>query len=220
MCGWLFTAIPAVICGHVARAKIRKSGGTLEGLGIATAGLIIGYIGVVIGLLGIPLLIGMIQSDRERARELAVERKECKALDGTIAVNVPGDWIDMPQLNALATIRAGNKSKEQYLIVISEPKSDFQDMTLETHHQTTRNQMLQKMKNGSGTNPTTKKINGYPALQDELHGTRENTNVVFLHTTVDTGDHYHQILAWTLKSRWVKHKDLLSEVTNSFHRTD
>ncbi|PYJ34057.1 MAG: hypothetical protein DME88_06520 [Verrucomicrobia bacterium] len=26
-CGWLFTAIPAVICGHVARSKIRKSGG-------------------------------------------------------------------------------------------------------------------------------------------------------------------------------------------------
>src|SRR4029453_10101312 len=25
-CGWLFTAIPAVICGHVARSKIRKSG--------------------------------------------------------------------------------------------------------------------------------------------------------------------------------------------------
>src|SRR6516225_3482216 len=43
-CGWLFTAIPAIICGHVARAKIRKSGGTLEGKNIAIAGLILGYI--------------------------------------------------------------------------------------------------------------------------------------------------------------------------------
>src|SRR5580765_260931 len=41
-CGWLFTAIPAVICGHIARAKIRKSGGTLGGKNMAIAGLILG----------------------------------------------------------------------------------------------------------------------------------------------------------------------------------
>jgi hypothetical protein len=41
-CGWLFTAISAVICGHIARSKIRKSGGALGGKGIATAGLILG----------------------------------------------------------------------------------------------------------------------------------------------------------------------------------
>src|SRR5438552_17175167 len=39
-CGWLFTAIPAVICGHIARSKIRKSCGALRGKGIATAGLL------------------------------------------------------------------------------------------------------------------------------------------------------------------------------------
>src|SRR5262245_45727147 len=41
-CGWLFTAIPAVICGHIAWSKIRKSGGTLGGKNIAIAGLIRG----------------------------------------------------------------------------------------------------------------------------------------------------------------------------------
>jgi len=42
---------------------------------------------------------------------------------------------------------------------------------------------------------------GHPALQDQLSGTEKGTNVVFLHTTVDDGDHFQQILAWTLKSR-------------------
>ena len=42
-CGWLFTAIPAVICGHIARSKIRKSGGGLGGKGI-------GYRGANLGL--------------------------------------------------------------------------------------------------------------------------------------------------------------------------
>jgi len=63
-CGWLLTAIPAVICGHVARSKIRKSGGALRGEGIATAGLILGYIALVLGVMGIPLLVSMIQSHR------------------------------------------------------------------------------------------------------------------------------------------------------------
>jgi hypothetical protein len=59
-CGWLFTAIPAVICGHIARAKIRKSGGAPGGKGIATAGLVLGYIALVVGIIGIPLLVSMI----------------------------------------------------------------------------------------------------------------------------------------------------------------
>jgi len=59
-CGWLFTAIPAVICGHIARAKIRKSGGALGGRGIATGGLVVGYMALVLGVMSIPLLISMI----------------------------------------------------------------------------------------------------------------------------------------------------------------
>jgi hypothetical protein len=37
-------AIPAVICGHLSRSKIKKSGGRITGGGMALAGLIIGYI--------------------------------------------------------------------------------------------------------------------------------------------------------------------------------
>src|SRR5437667_7710404 len=98
-CGWLFTAIPAVICGHIARSKIRKSGGTVGGKGIATAGLILGYVALVIGAMGIPLLISMIQSDRERLHRLSTERKEIASDDGKIKVTVPGMWTKMPGLN-------------------------------------------------------------------------------------------------------------------------
>jgi len=53
-------------------------------------------------------------------------------------------------------------------------------------------------------------------LQDELSGTENNTNVVFLHTTVDDSDHFQQILAWTLKSRWQQQNELLREITRTF----
>ncbi len=101
--GWLFTAIPAVICGHIARSKIRKSGGALGGKGIATAGLILGYIALTLGVMGIPLLVSMIQSDRERLHRLSTERKEIASDDGKLEVTVPGLWVKIPGLNKWAT---------------------------------------------------------------------------------------------------------------------
>jgi len=38
-----FTGIPAVICGHLALGKIKRSAGALKGSGLAIAGLILGY---------------------------------------------------------------------------------------------------------------------------------------------------------------------------------
>ena len=78
--------------------------------------------------------------------------------------------------------------------------------------------MLQTMKNASASEPVSVTIDNHPALQDELTGTEKGTNVIFLHTTVDDGDHFQQILAWTLKSRWQKPRTLsgLRDVTRSF----
>ena len=166
--------------------------------------------------MGIPLLISMIQSDRERLQRLSTERKEIASDDGKIKVTVPGTWTKLPELNKQASLQVGNKSKEGYLIVITDTKADLDNFTLEKHHQQTRDRMLQKMKNASATEPVSLTIDGHPALQDELTGTEKGTNVVFLHTTVDDGDYFQQILAWTLKSRWEKQDQLLREVTASF----
>jgi hypothetical protein len=223
----LFTAIPAVICGHVARAKIRKSGGALSGMGIATAGLILGYIALVLGVMGIPLLVSMIQSDRERLHRLSIERKTITSDDGKIKVTVPGTWTKLPELNKFATanlssggqatVQVGDKSKQMYLIVITDAKADLNNFTLQKHHQLTRDRMFQKMKNASATEAVPLTLDGHPALQDELSGTEKGTNVVFLHTTVDDGEHFQQILAWTLKSRWQKQNEQLREITRTFH---
>jgi hypothetical protein len=72
------------------------------------------------------------------------------------------------------------------------------------------------MKNASATEPVSLTIDGHPALQDELSGTQNGTNVVFLHTTVDDGDQFQQILAWTLESRWPQQNQLLREITGTF----
>lgn len=47
LCLGPLAGIPAVICGHSAQAQIKRSGGTLTGAGMATAGLITGYISIL-----------------------------------------------------------------------------------------------------------------------------------------------------------------------------
>ncbi|EDY17101.1 hypothetical protein CfE428DRAFT_5446 [Chthoniobacter flavus Ellin428] len=50
-------SIAAVICGHIARGDIRKSGGRLSGDGMAIAGLVLGYSGFA--FIGLAILAGM-----------------------------------------------------------------------------------------------------------------------------------------------------------------
>lgn len=46
----LLTGIPAIICGHMALGKIKKSQGSLGGRGMAITGLILGYVSILLTL--------------------------------------------------------------------------------------------------------------------------------------------------------------------------
>jgi hypothetical protein len=47
----LVGAIVAVVCGHLARAEIRRSQGQIEGDGLAVVGLVLGYVQLAFGLI-------------------------------------------------------------------------------------------------------------------------------------------------------------------------
>lgn len=217
-CGSIFTAIPAVICGHIARAHIRKSDGSLGGKKIANAGLILGYAAIAISLTCIPLAVRMFKAEYTRQQQLRVDRHDIASSDGAIALSVPGTWVSMPELNRAAILQAGSKDDDVYVMIIRDAKAELGDMTLDDHHERTRGAMLHKMTGVSATFPLSLTINGHRALQDELSGMNDKLNVVFLHTTIDDGDHYEQILAWTTQTRWPAQNALLREVTASFHR--
>jgi hypothetical protein len=70
-CFWLFSAIPAVICGHLAYSRIKRSGGMLEGSGLALAGLITGYISIGLSIVMLPILAAIAIPNFVRAREVA-----------------------------------------------------------------------------------------------------------------------------------------------------
>src|SRR5437016_4388845 len=70
-CFYLFSGIPAVICGHMAHSRIRRSGGALEGGGLALAGLITGYIGIALSIVIIPLMAAIAIPNFVKARTTA-----------------------------------------------------------------------------------------------------------------------------------------------------
>ena len=59
--GWILlpmiASIVAIVTGHMARAEIRRSAGTVDGDGFAVAGLILGWISMALALLAIVVLV-------------------------------------------------------------------------------------------------------------------------------------------------------------------
>jgi hypothetical protein len=213
----IVAVIPAVVCGHLAWSKISKSDGALHGKGIAIAGLIIGYLAIPWAVLQVWFLAGMIQGERGRLHDLAVERQQIVSDDGKLEVTTSGFWFKTSDLNKEASMQVANKREDMYLMVFTDAKSAVGQMTLEQRHRTTRDRKLQNMQNASATQAVSLTIDGHAASQDEVSGTQQGTNLVFLHTTVDDGDYFQQIVAWTTKRRWPKQNQELREVTSSFH---
>jgi hypothetical protein len=217
----LALAIAAVICAHIGRSTIRKSGGVLRGMGFTLAGLIVGYIGLAVALtfaaFAATMLVDMIRSDRERLHDLAVKRQEIVSDDEKLKITTSGFWVKTSDLNKEASLQVANKSEDMYLMVFTDAKSAVGQMTLEQRHRSTRDRKLQSMQNASATQAISLTVDGHAALQDEVSGARQGTNLVFLHTTVDDGDYFQQIVAWTTKSRWPKQNQELREATSSFH---
>jgi competence protein ComGC len=71
VCFTIFAAIPGVICGHKALSKIKRSNGTLNGQGLAIAGLITGYLGIALAVLFIPLMMAIAIPNFVKARDTA-----------------------------------------------------------------------------------------------------------------------------------------------------
>ncbi len=101
-CFSIFSAVPAVICGHVARARINRSGGALEGGGLALGGIITGYISIGLSILMIPMLLAIAVPNFVKARNVA-QMNACinnlRQIDGakqTWALDLKKESTDTP----------------------------------------------------------------------------------------------------------------------------
>ena len=139
------------------------------------------------------------------------------ATDGKSQLTVPGAWSAQKDLNDNASIQAGNLLAEQYAIVISESKEDFNSkMTLNEYADIIRKSAKQTLTDAvlSESKPVT--VNGYPGVQFEVDGSVSNIKAKWLYTLVDAPKNFHQILAWSTASKYEKNKQVFLDVVNSF----
>jgi competence protein ComGC len=61
-------AIPAIICGHIACSRIKRSGGQLAGKGLAIAGFVTGYVSLASIVLLLPIAIPNFVKARDAAQ--------------------------------------------------------------------------------------------------------------------------------------------------------
>lgn len=71
-CIGVLIAIPAVICGHIAQSRIKRSAGLLSGSGMALAGLITGYISIALGIFLVPMMMAIAIPNFVKARDTAM----------------------------------------------------------------------------------------------------------------------------------------------------
>jgi hypothetical protein len=76
ICFSILSAIPAVICGHMALARIKRSAGVLTGKGLAIAGLVTGYLGIAWAVVFIPMMAAIAIPNFVKARSTA-QRNAC-----------------------------------------------------------------------------------------------------------------------------------------------
>jgi hypothetical protein len=140
-----------------------------------------------------------------------------KSPDGKFQLTVPAGWSPEPALNANAEITAANKLKEMYAIVLIESKNDFpKDITLDKFTDLNRNSMMTQAATQEASSPEPVTINGNDGRQYTLEGTVKNVKIAYLITTLETPGHYHQIITWTLPSKFDENKNTLKQVTESF----
>ena len=137
--------------------------------------------------------------------------------DGSARVEVPAHWKSNPELNDIASIQYANLSREQYFIVISEPKSDFYaDMDVFSYN----NLLLENFRE-SLTDIQIKylgevEINDMAGLKHELRGRIDGLSVVYLLVALEGTDSYHQLVFWSTAARWKTGSNVFEEVLTSF----
>ncbi|MBW3563882.1 MAG: hypothetical protein KY459_04065 [Acidobacteria bacterium] len=162
--------------------------------------------------LAVPVLLLALGSCTTEATSETVE-----FLDGRFSVTKPADWRLIPGLNEEADLEMGNPRTEAYGMVLSEPKGDFaEDLTLAEYSDMTRELMMESLENGSEEGPERMTVNGEPALRYVLNGTIDRIRVKYWHVSIDSGDHFHQVLLWSLPSRFDEHVADFEAVLNSF----
>ena len=147
---------------------------------------------------------------------LAGKPKRVLFLDDSFAVIMPATWSLRSDLNDSADLQMGNSFKEAYTVILSDNKMDLDDLSLNEHSDLTRSFISSGLRNYEGSNPDYFYVGEFEAVRYRLEGIINGIHAVYWHVTIETDEYFHQILLWSLKSRFSKNEDDFESVIHSF----
>lgn len=141
--------------------------------------------------------------------------------DGLSQLTVLDDWRKGINLHEEAEIQVVAPVKNAFAIVLTEPKDDFsKGFTYADHAELTFDKLVNGIEEAEIVRgPDSLQINGRRAVQYEAIGTVRSLRIVYIHTTVDGQESFHQIIAWTTASRIERNRGDLETVIASFSET-
>lgn len=138
--------------------------------------------------------------------------------DGAMQLTLPNGWQPEKALHDEAQLQAYDPKKETFAIVLAEDRAKLPaDLTLEKHSDLTRGVLVGNLTDPEVTQPTPLiRVGDYPAIQYKIAGKIQGLDVVYLHTTVETDDRFHQILVWTAPPQFPPNEAELQRIIGSF----
>lgn len=135
--------------------------------------------------------------------------------DGSVSLETPMSWVEMPAVHPDAKLCVGRKRAEQYVLVMPTLKAGYAG-TLADYDQELTAAMDQKLKEAVISAPEAVRVGDFPALRRRLEGRIDQLEVVYYALHVETKEAFYEILAWTPKEHDEAAAPVLRKVMESF----
>ena len=173
----------------------------------------------LINIISIFAVLLLSSCGKKDPKEMAIAEGGVISPEGDgFSLTAPDHWKFIKDLHDEAGLQIGNERREEYFIVLSELKEDFAG-DLNKYGDVTAGNVADSLLNASASEPKEVSLGGLAAIQQQITGGIENTNVSYLHTVLETDTRYHQIVCWTLKSKESVAIPLFEKVLKSLKQT-
>lgn len=172
-----------------------------------------------LGLVGMGVVLGIREAQKAETTESAKSGADAGlSTDSLIRVKYPSHWKTLTKVNDEAQLQAGSPRREEYLLIFNESKSDFAG-TLADYGAIVVGHLEKVLSGAEVSDPEKLTINGLNALRYQISGKLKGLNLEYYVTVVESPNHFHQVMMWTLKSKKETAFPIFQEVTSSFELT-
>jgi hypothetical protein len=139
-----------------------------------------------------------------------------KSRDGQVQVVVPDGWLAEKSSNPGAAIEARNDDSDAFVMVLTANRDDPY-LALDDYSKTCRDEVLSHLVKSKCSDPESIEVNGYKAIQYEIHGTSPASKVQFGYfvTIVQMRRHYLEVVAWSVEKYFADNAPVLKPMVNN-----